>query len=368
MKYYSVRMSIQTRIDITNIPVSQAFDRFIKEMTETLHRKGIASYLKDDGKLEVASQEVARITNWDPPQTIVFEWWRPETRGSEFVSTVSVSFEPILEDKGTRISIEHSGWLNVLERTGADPIDWFSDEIAGPMLESATPTGYGKWLVDRIARKPSGTASKTNYSDPVYHKPNFWSILDYLKLEKSDYLLEIGCGGGYFLKEALKSGCKASAIDHSPSMIEAAIDQNSGSIKDGRLKIIESDAESLPFGDELFTCAVSTGVFHFIAHPRVFFAEAYRVLKNNGRFILFVGSEKLRGTPAEPDPIAYSFFNYYDDEELIDFATSAGFSNASVEHPDQREYAIKAGVPKEHLEVFSDPFFGQFLIAYKHIR
>lgn len=358
-------MSLKSEIEIQNLPLSKAFDRFAEEIMDTLRRKGIDSHLKEDGKIEAESKEVARVTVWNPPNIIVLEWWRPETRGSEFVTSISVSFKPIQEGNGTRISIEHNGWEKVLEKTGADPIDWFADVVAGPMLESATPAGYGKWLVDRIARKPSGTASKIQYSNPVYHKPNFESILNYLKLQKNDYLLEIGCGGGYFLREALKSGCRAAAIDHSPDMVEVARNQNSVSIKERRLNVVEADAEALPFDDEQFTCAVSTGVLHFIAHPAVFFSEAHRVLKREGRFILFVGSEKLKGTPAEPDPIAYNYFHYYDDEELIELATRAGFSKARVEHPDQREFAVEAGVPEEHLEVFSDPSFGQFLIACK---
>lgn len=357
---------MKTSIEIPKLSVPTAFERFVKEVKETLSKSGLVFELRKDGKLEVASNEVAHITSWNPPESINLEWWRPETRGNEFVTKLHISFEPIKDTPGTRIVIHHIGWESVLEKTGAEPIDWFTDVVAGPLLSAATPKSYSEWLIDRVARRPSGTASKEFYSNPIYHRPNFVAILDYLKLTKSDYLLEIGCGGGYFLADALKSGCRAAAIDHSPDMIEVARGLNIASINEGRLNIVEADAEAIPFNDGQFTCAVSTGVFNFILDPSIFFAEIYRVLNKNGRFILFAGSKELKGTPAEPDPIAYDYIKYYEDSELIDIASRAGFGNVRVERPDLKKFAIQAGIPDEAMALFAQPGGGgQFLIAYK---
>src|SRR5208283_1045170 len=115
------------------------------------------------------------------------------------------------------------------------------------------------WITDRRARRPSGPQSRATYRDPLYHRPNFKAILAVLKLRPDDYLLEVGCGGGAFLHDALQSGCKAAAIDHSPDMVRLAREINHEAIQKGRLEIREGDAGSLPYSDAIFTCAVMTG-------------------------------------------------------------------------------------------------------------
>src|SRR5439155_26951158 len=107
----------------------------------------------------------------------------------------------------------------------------------------------GDWITDRRARRPSGAMSRDVYKNPTHHWPNFLAILDVLALSPRDYLLEVGCGGGAFLHEALKSVSRASAIDHSPDMVKLATEQNHESIRNGRLKISIAEADSLPFPD-----------------------------------------------------------------------------------------------------------------------
>lgn len=358
-------MVLKVSMQIPGLSIKEAFERFSVEIKETLLRKDVNLDFTKKGMFRGGSEEVAHITTMDPPHKISLDWWHPDTRGKEFITKVHISFSETENPRGTRVSIEHDGWDGVLEKTGSEPIDWFTNVIGGHFLWSTTPMRYGEWLINRGARKPSGTRSKMFYSDPVYHKPNFLAILEHLKLSKEDYLLEIGCGGGYFLHEALKSGCRAAAIDHSPEMIEVASHKNASSIKEGKLNIFEGEAEALPFEEGQFTCAVSTGVFGFIRYPSVFFSEVFRVLRNSGRFVLYSGSKKLKGTPAAPDPIADDYIRWYEDEEIVNLASEAGFQDPVVLHPDLKDFAVKSGVPKDALNLFADPEFGQLLIAIK---
>ena len=357
-------MALKTSIDLPHVANDVAFERFFQEISETLSKNGILADFRVNGDIRDELNVVATIVEWDPPRSATIRWWLPETRGNEFVTQLNVSFET--SDKGTRVTLEHEGWESVVERTGSDVIDWFTDNIAGHLLASMTPKSYSSWLIDRIARRPSGTVSKANYADPIFHRPNFKAILRYLNLTSKDYLLEVGCGGGFFLADAMSSGCRAVAIDHSPDMVSVATKQNASSIAEGRLEILLSDAEHLPFPDNQFTCAVSTGVFSFIVHTEAFFSEIHRVLKSNGRLVLFTGSKELKGTPAEPDPIAAKHIRYYEDDELSEMATEAGFTEARVERPSLRDFAIEAGIPDYAMELFSQPGGGgQFLLAVK---
>ncbi len=125
-----------------------------------------------------------------------------------------------------------------------------------------------------------------------------------LALNVDDYLLEIGCGGGALLYDALQSGCKAAAIDHSADMVRLASEVNQKAILEGRLEILRAEADRLPYPDTMFTCAVMTGVFGFLADPVRALGEVRRVLAKGGRFVVFIGSKELRGTPAAPELIA----------------------------------------------------------------
>jgi ubiquinone/menaquinone biosynthesis C-methylase UbiE len=164
------------------------------------------------------------------------------------------------------------------------------------------------------------------------------------------------------LQDALKSGCKAAAIDHSSDMVRVAREANPEAIQQNRLEIREGDAGSLPYPDGIFTCAVMTGVFGLISDPLKALSEVRRVLAPGGRFVLFTGSKELRGTPAAPEPVA-SRLHFYEDHELEELAHKAGFGEAHFERPDFEPLAREAGIPEEHLELFKGHGGGQLLIA-----
>lgn len=359
-------MTFRTSIDLEKTTAKEVFDRLSEELSFDLSRRGISIDFKKGGELVYDRSVVGRIVDLVIPHSVSIDWWLPDTRGANFVTSLNIKLKPSESVEGTTVEIEHNGWENVLSGTGADTLDWFMDCIAGNLFQQVLPTNYGNWLFNRLAGSPSGAISRRNYANPIYHRPNFMAILEFLSLTPEDYLLEVGSGGGYFLMQALKSGCRASAIDHSPDMVKLASEQNSKSIAEGRLDILEGDAEELPFHDSHFTCAVCTGVFAFIQDPTAFFSEMYRVLAPNGRIALFTGSKELKGTPAEIDPLAADKIRYYEDEDLIKLAKGAGFKQVSVTRPDLKQYAMEAGVPEEAMELFSKPGGGgQLLTATK---
>jgi SAM-dependent methyltransferase len=220
----------------------------------------------------------------------------------------------------------------------------------------------GDWITDRKTRRPSGPQARAFYRDPLYHRPNFKAILNVLGLKDDDYLLEVGCGGGAFLEEALRSGCKAAAIDHSSEMVKLAREVNREAVSRNRLEIREGEADSLPYSEGTFTCAVMTGVFGFISDPLKALSEIRRVLVRGGRLVLFTGSKELRGTPAAPEPMA-SRLHFYEDQELEELARKAGFDEATVERPDFEQSAREVGIPEESLGLFKGRTGGQLLVA-----
>jgi SAM-dependent methyltransferase len=352
----SVRASIDLKLD-----AAAAFDAMAEELSLALARLGMELYPGAAGRVAAAGREVGRIVRWQPPEEIEFDWlgakWQPAQ-----TAPVRLRFDRI--ELGTRVTIERSEMAGLIGDEGHELAGWFANEVAAPFLHAMAPEQLGDWVTDRRARRPSGPEARATYRDPIYHRPNFKAILAILKLEPEDYLLEVGCGGGAFLKDALASGCRAAAVDHSPDMVSVARELNRQAIEEKRLEIRKAEADALPFPDSVFTCAVTTGVFGFIDRPVEALREILRVLRPEGRIVLFTGSKELRGTPAAPEPMASRLF-FYEDQELMDLARQAGFRQVRMEHPDFEPLAREAGVPEEALELFRGRGGGQLLVAHK---
>lgn len=353
-------MSLGTSIDLRLDPVA-AFNAMADDLTSALRRLGVEFQPRLQGEVTAGGAEVGRVVRWEPPEEIVLEWlgedWQPVQNAK-----IRLLFERTGE--GTRVTLEREDPEHLFGDAGEELAGWFASEVVAHFLHAMTPLRMGDWITDRRARMPSGSQSRQIYRDPLYHRPNFKAILEVLRLTPTDYLLEVGCGGGAFLKDALTSGCRAAAIDHSGDMVRLAREVNSAAIQENRLEIRQAQADSLPFPDSSFSCAVMTGVFGFISDPLKALHEIWRVLAPGGRFLLFTGSKELRGTPAAPEPIA-SRLHFYEDQQLLDLAGEAGFEKAQIEKPDFEPFAREVGIGEEFISLFKGRGGGQLLVARK---
>ncbi len=350
-----VRASIDLRLE----PLA-AFNVLVEELSEALARLGMRLDPGPAGHVTEGKAELGRVISWQPGAEIVLEWHQADWKRDE-LTKVEIRFEPVQE--GTRVTLEHHDWGRLLGDQGGEHAGWFAREVAGPMLQAMGPSGLGDWLTDRRVRQPSGAQARATYRDPIYHRPNFLAMLKELALTRDDYLVEVGCGGGAFLHDALRSGCRAAAIDHSPEMVRLAREVNGDAVMEHRLEVLEAEAERLPYPDGRFTCAAMTGVFGFLSDPVAALAEIHRILAKSGRLVLFTSSRELRGTPAAPEPMA-SRIRFYEDEELGELARNAGFAEARVERPNLEPFAREVGVPEAALPLFSSRA-GQLLLARK---
>lgn len=353
-------MSVSTSLEL-NLDPPSAFHAMVDELASALERMGMQLQPGEGGRVMEGRSEVGRVIRWQPPDEIVLEWhaanWHPAD-----ATVMQLRFEPM--EEGTRVILEDRGWGNQLADKGNELAGWFASEAVAPLLRAMGPSRLGDWITDRRARRPSGPLARGFYRDPIYHRPNFKAILAVLDLRPADYLLEVGCGGGAFLQEALLSGCRAAGIDHSPDMIKIAREVNHPAIAQHRLEIREGSAEMLPYPDGQFTCAVMTGVFGFISEPLRVLSEIARVLAPSGRFALFTSTKKMLGTPAAPEPVA-SRLHVYENDELLTLARRAGFTEAQLEHPDYEPYAREVGIPDKFLDLFRDSDSAQLLLARK---
>jgi SAM-dependent methyltransferase len=349
----------------TTVPLARGatFTTVVEELRESLTRLGLTFEPGPKGGITEAGVPVGEVEVWVPKERIRLAW-----HSAPWYRSVETRVELRFSDaaSGTRVTLDQQGGEKILGGP-EELVGWFSSALLGPHLASLAPVRMGDWVTDRVARRPSGTAARTVYADPRYHWPNFLLILETLDLSPRDRLLEVGCGGGAFLHEALKSGCRATALDHSPEMVRLAQRANSEAVAEGRAQILESDAGTLPVEDASFTCAVSTGVFGLLPDPRAMLRESQRALMVGGRLVIFGGTKELVGTPACPEPVA-SRSHFYEDAEMEEMARTAGFRDAEVRHPELAPYAVRAKLPPDAVAFFRGTRSGFLLVAQKRGR
>ncbi|MCI4372240.1 MAG: methyltransferase domain-containing protein [Thermoplasmata archaeon] len=338
-----------------------AFAQIVDELVEALARAGLRFDPGPEGTVRAAEVEVAHVRTWNPGHGLLLDWdlapWAPGPR-------LEVEFRFQASGHGCRVEVEQRG---AERRFDGDPVEWtgwVASAVVVPFLRAIAPSGYGDWLTDRRARRPSGPGARATYADPVFHRPNFRMLLDTLRPGPTDRVLEVGCGGGAFLAELLGRGVTAVGIDHSPEMVHLARASNRGAIDAGRLEVIEAEGSQLPVPDGTFTIALSTGVFGFLPRPLETLREMHRALAPGGRLAVFDGTKELAGTPACPEPLA-SRMHFFEDDELAGLARAAGFVSVEVTHPPLGKYAEEAGVPTEALELFRGTVGSQFLLGVR---
>src|SRR3984893_604413 len=143
-------------------------------------------------------------------------------------------------------------------------------------------------MTDRIARRPHGTGATETYGAADAHSFTWEAVLAALALGPADRLLDVGCGGGVFLRHAeAQTGCSVIGVDHSREMVRLA-----------RPLAVLAEAEQLPFGDGEFTAVSSIVAFFFFPDAVRALREMRRVLTPDGRIAIFTTSPDAKGKKA----------------------------------------------------------------------
>ena len=198
-----------------------------------------------------------------------------------------------------------------------------ADDLAAWEAAGLPEAAFAGWLTDRVARRPEGARARAVYGAEDAHDFARRAILGALALGPGDRLLEIGCGGGLLLRDALAAGAAATGLDHSPDMVALARERAPGA------EVLEGDALALPFANGAFTAVALAVVLLFLPEPERALRECRRMLAPGGRLAAYTTAPALRGTTAAPEPVAAQL-HFHTDAELAALARAAGFGGAAV--------------------------------------
>ncbi|GAM96697.1 methyltransferase [alpha proteobacterium U9-1i] len=115
------------------------------------------------------------------------------------------------------------------------------------------------------------------------------AALDALDIRPGDSVIEIGCGPGVALREALRRTGKngfVAGIDQSATAAHYAAHSVHSHVLKGRAVTMRASADDLPFRDAFFDRAFAVNTFQFWPEPARALREIARVLAPNGRLVI----------------------------------------------------------------------------------
>lgn len=147
----------------------------------------------------------------------------------------------------------------------------------------------------KFLHSPEGSIHMAINYDGVFNKNGYLEqakkVDSIIKNNGIKHVLELGCGKGFnskFLAEH-NPNVTFTGVDLSPSHIKAAKDSTS---QLNNIFFLNEDFQNLPFDTDSFELVFEVeSICHALDMPKAL-SETFRVLKNNGTFILFDGFRK----------------------------------------------------------------------------
>jgi len=137
--------------------------------------------------------------------------------------------------------------------------------------------------------RPAGTVGRLiGRAMNLYHTSLYRQYLFQSLPPDHSTILDIGCGGGRFLKFLADTNATYTlhGIDHSPEMVELALRVNRAIAHANRLKVREASVLEIPLEDSTIDVATAFETIQFWPELSRALTEVRRVLKPAGRLIL----------------------------------------------------------------------------------
>jgi SAM-dependent methyltransferase len=182
----------------------------------------------------------------------------------------------------------------------------------------------------RQLRNPTGSRGRWvgRLMSVINARPNLLAI-EALQGAQADRILELGVGSGWALQElarAVKHG-RIWGIDQSPDMIALAARRNHLWTHRAGVSLARAKFEALPFPSESFDRILAVNVAYFFGSDGRAFREARRVLRPQGRMVIYVSD---RATLANWPFAGEDTHRSFDRDELIAAIEDGGFARNEI--------------------------------------
>ena len=183
-------------------------------------------------------------------------------------------------------------------------------------------------------RKPEGFLGKLMLSgmNSGHAKLADWGLAHLPELSVSE-AVDLGCGGGRNAGELLKKYPTAhvTAIDYSALCVEKAARYNRAMIAVGRCEVRQGDVSDLQLPEAAFDLATAFETVYFWPGLETCFAQAAKVLKPGGDFLICNESDGTDPTSLKFETIIDGMKNYTT-REIEAALKAAGFSRVETDH------------------------------------
>ena len=183
-------------------------------------------------------------------------------------------------------------------------------------------------------RKPEGFLGKLMLSgmNSGHAKLADWGF-EHLPEHTVSQAVDLGCGGGRNAGELLKKypAAHVTAIDYSALCVEKAKSYNRAMIAAGRCTVRQGDVSVLDLPAASFNLATAFETVYFWPGLEKCFAEAAKVLKRGGVFLICNESDGTDPTGTKFESIIEGMKSYTA-QEIEAALKAAGFSQVEIDH------------------------------------
>ena len=167
------------------------------------------------------------------------------------------------------------------------------------------------------------------------------NLFSHIKLRKKDWVLDAGTGTGRlipFIRQMVSNQGRIAAMDFSYEMLKIARKKHTQE----NLFIIQSEAEKLPFSQEIFDVVICFALFPHLSNKPEAVKEFHLLLKPGGCLYIAhtMSREDLNFFHSRvKGPVCQDFLP--DDIEMEGMISSAGFQNVKIRN-DENLYIAQA--------------------------
>lgn len=190
-------------------------------------------------------------------------------------------------------------------------------------------------LIGKQIRQPSGIAGMVlGHLMASEHRKLVQWMLDFVDIQASDRVLDVGCGGGMTLRMIAASAREGFTVgvDYSPTMVKQSAKRNKSGIDGGEVAVLSGNVLALPFINDCFDKVCGVETFYFWPDPLVGLREIRRVLKPGGSVSLVMDISKEVADDSVTEDIGSRLgFQVYSGEEIKTMLLEAGFTDVRHE-------------------------------------